>query len=542
MLQLDDMSDLETNQLLMYNMHSGLERGTDIDSILSCTEGLGSQRAASQGSVCGLLTDVDGVLSDLVRDPSFEPALTDLQSILAIPIFPAKQPTTMVGLTGAVMTWSTLLDIATPSDLDGFDLVLSTDSTHQSGTATRRYTYRVENGKPRFLGEGDHHDPQYDSYGRSRNLLDGQIAQSSRVSFKLTVYPRDSYVESFSSGTPLFVCISAVVLIALLTLLFVAYDWAMRREAWERQAVMDTKRRYVRFISHEVRTPLNTMYLGLNLLEMELQELTSAVLGFQQQSQQVQQSEQGEQSSGFGLSDRATINTEHLRSYSSDSADDDKVRCAASFSGKESRHENTIDKPLVGLVLLVQQRLQSWRCLTEEISSNASNAVNVLNDLLNYDKIESGTLHLTLTTVPIWQLLRRTVRDFGMSATQSSVTLELQCERWASGPAGLAGLAGLAGPAGPAGSAGPAGPAGVGGPGVGVGVGEPTGMGGEGAGCPSKARAAELDALQLVADEQRMAQVIANLVSNAIKFTPSGGRVLVSGGSRLLCAQQFYAN
>ena len=39
------------------------------------------------------------------------------------------------------------------------------------------------------------------------------------------------------------------------------------------QEILDSKREFVRFIAHELRNPLNTVYLGLNLLKKSLKEI-----------------------------------------------------------------------------------------------------------------------------------------------------------------------------------------------------------------------------------------------------------------------------
>jgi hypothetical protein len=45
---------------------------------------------------------------------------------------------------------------------------------------------------------------------------------------------------------------------------------------------------------------------------------------------------------------------------------------------------------------------------TEDILGNATSAVGILNDLLNYDKVEMGTLSLERSIVPIWDFIERT--------------------------------------------------------------------------------------------------------------------------------------
>jgi signal transduction histidine kinase len=57
-----------------------------------------------------------------------------------------------------------------------------------------------------------------------------------------------------------------------------------------------------------------------------------------------------------------------------------------------------------------------WLQLTSEIYQSAQAAVAVLSDLLNYDKIETGTLHLELSLVSLWTLLEQTANEFKVAA------------------------------------------------------------------------------------------------------------------------------
>jgi signal transduction histidine kinase len=54
----------------------------------------------------------------------------------------------------------------------------------------------------------------------------------------------------------------------VVSMIFLLYDFAVSRQSERQQVVLDTKRRYVRFISHEIRTPLNTIRLGLKLFDL----------------------------------------------------------------------------------------------------------------------------------------------------------------------------------------------------------------------------------------------------------------------------------
>jgi len=93
--------------------------------------------------------------------------------------------------------------------------------------------------------------------------------------------------------------------------------------------------------------------------------------------------------------------------------------------------------------------------------------------LLNYDKVESGTLSLELTVVSIWSLIERTVTEFKLPMASKNIKLRIDI--------------------------------------------------------PSESPFEELllEDQKMIGDNVRITQVLRNLVSNAIKFTPEGGDILV---------------
>jgi signal transduction histidine kinase len=121
--------------------------------------------------------------------------------------------------------------------------------------------------------------------------------------------------------------------------------------------------------------------------------------------------------------------------------------------------------------------------LSEDILSNSHSAVDVLNDLLNYDKIENGTLHLEISVVPIWALIDRTASEFLLQAKKKEINYVLDFSALA----------------------------------------EPVDDGNK------SARASELSRNvkehKVLGDMMRIAQVLRNLISNALKFTPEGGEI-----------------
>jgi hypothetical protein len=81
-------------------------------------------------------------------------------------------------------------------------------------------------------------------------------------------------------------------------------------------------------------------------------------------------------------------------------------------------------------VEIMKKTIEGWIQLTDDALSSTEAAVDVLNDLLNYDKIESGTLRLEFSSVPIWQVLKKTTAGLVMQAREKNVTFELSGKLW----------------------------------------------------------------------------------------------------------------
>ncbi|KAJ1438103.1 histidine kinase-like ATPase [Ochromonadaceae sp. CCMP2298] len=228
----------------------------------------------------------------------------------------------------------------------------------------------------------------------------------------MTFYPTEQFMADYRTNLPILVAAGGVLLILLVSLVFVGYDVAVRGQAAHKEIVLDTKRRFVRFVSHEIRTPMNAVRLGMTLFSTEIDGLGAKLAG----------------------------------------------------------------KSLAEVMEVLQTIVADWRQIAVDVLDNTEAAVDVLNDLLNYDKIESGTLQLEFSMVPVWNVLQRTFKTFVLQAREKEIVFQLQGEMFGADASLLVG---------------------------------------------------DLGNLHCVGDETRITQVLRNLISNSLKFTEKTGAVTV---------------
>ena len=271
------------------------------------------------------------------------------------------------------------------------------------------YTFIINYGKSMLLGEGDLHDASYDRYKISATITAVENNLSPVSVYTLTVYPSDTF---FDVKSPWPIAIGFVTVIIICTAIFFLYDCLMRNEARQRKVIMEMKRCFVRFVSHEIRTPLNTVCLGLELLRADL---------------------------------NPTLNDE-----------------------ADMEPEGTIPH---NRMVPENEKLLNLSNLVDEIVENSNNAVGILNDLLNYDKIEQGTFNLEVTDVPIWDVISKTISSFDIEAKKRSIQLNSSIELSSS---------------------------------------------------------VDVKRMFVMGDDVRLRQVIRNIISNSLKFVPQGtGKVSV---------------
>ena len=203
-------------------------------------------------------------------------------------------------------------------------------------------------------GEGDLHDGSYTKYGKSANLAGPGMFSNTSSSYKISLYPNEDFFQVYRTKNPLRAVVGSVGIILITCLIFFVHDKFIREAFHNKDVIFNAKRRFVRFVSHEVRTPLNGICMGLRLLDEMQRYATNAA----------QKSEQG-----------IPLDTSELQTI-----------------------------------------LAGWSEEGDEVLRNAHNAVGILTDLLHYDRVESGTLKLELSVVEIWPILEDVVAEFKLPA------------------------------------------------------------------------------------------------------------------------------
>jgi len=405
--------------------------------MLDCVEAAQGSSAASPK--CAVMTD----MLELKVRPG--PA-----GLLFQPVFPANDPSAFVGFVTTSMHWQEVLLSVVPDYVTGLTCVVS--------TATSAYTYIIRKGMPELLGNGDLHDRTYTKYGKSVLLNSiASLGAKSSAQYTLTVYPTDEILNAFATSNPVTVAVGFCGVIIFCTVIFFLYDYLMRYEATRRKNVLEMKRRFVRFISHEIRTPLNTVCMGLELLESELTILSK--------------------------SNKTHPKSSSLHNGGGDNEDD----------------ENETDKQGRDVRVCGDEDIAFCRNVTVDVRENAHTAVEILNDLLNYDKLEMGTLKLETGIVFIWDLIERTVNQFRIQAVNKEINFELNLDK----PQEHTNNSSIK---------------------------QKRKFIDEEAGASTSTLLREdvSDRWNVIGDDVRLSQVLRNVISNALKFTPTNGTIEVT--------------
>jgi len=389
-----------TAQYFGASLHSLPEFGPSMDAVIACSQQHNYSEAIRACTNISRVTLVP-LSASIDEAHSFHTSLVQ-------PVYLNHSSSELVGFVGGTFEWITLMSPMFPTDKEGIDVVLT------NGDFV--YTFATSSNGLVNKGPGDVHDRNYNNYRYKQTFFASPDGTDNACTYKIHIYPTDQFFETYTTTTPILAALCSALLVLLCATTFYFYDHYMRKATEANEAVLETKRRFVRFISHEIRTPLNAVHLGLEALTTEMQRFLAQVLLSELQ----------------GTGDIYPELTETLR---------------------------------------------SWQELSAEMMGNSESAVDVLNDLLNYDKIEMGSLRLDFSNVPIVELVQTATVAFLTSSKQKNIHVSLTNKM----------------------------------------------------NLTEDLEENNNSLFVVVGDQNRLAQVFRNLISNAIKFTPEGGEVAIHG-------------
>jgi signal transduction histidine kinase len=141
-----------------------------------------------------------------------------------------------------------------------------------------------------------------------------------------------------------------------------------------------TKQSFVRYVSHEIRTPLMVVDIGLVLLEKDLAAVSTNIKNL-----------------------KTIGNCDGAKSHVS------KISHVLPSSTVSDDEEEKIDNGMGTLMNSLD--------IVKECKCSMGVAIGILNDLLAYEKIESGVFQLNKKTVPATRFIKETIDEFKLQVS-----------------------------------------------------------------------------------------------------------------------------
>jgi hypothetical protein len=211
---------------ILANTYTGPVFKPSIDKVFDCLD-------HSAGNNCSVITD-------------FIPEQLSKVSSIATPIFPANDPGAVVGFAGASFSWETFLSSSRAHD---FQFQCSI----KSNTSPTVRTYTIKNGVAHESSGINHYSSSTDNFWhQSKNsfILDPDGIVSSDTKYTVTYYSSN---DAPSKIFAVIACVSCIGITLLISIIFTGFNALMEREERETNLLLNSKRTFVRFVSHEIR-------------------------------------------------------------------------------------------------------------------------------------------------------------------------------------------------------------------------------------------------------------------------------------------------
>jgi hypothetical protein len=220
---------------LMYDAHApGIgDQSHALDDIITC-----SLAGPPSTNSCSAVTDLMELGLTGNGQEATKPSPT---SYRFFGIYPANNLTTLVGFISLLIQWESILTHGAPSVMTDIDVILRTDSS--------TFTFHFKHGAASYKGPGDIHQHKFD---RHRKVFEIKFpgASPTSLNYTMTFYPTQAFYDTYHTDTPLIVCVVSLLIVLGTSLIFLIYDFFVKRESLEQTRILEAKQTYVRFISH----------------------------------------------------------------------------------------------------------------------------------------------------------------------------------------------------------------------------------------------------------------------------------------------------
>lgn len=218
-------TDIARSGLLLANVYSIPEIAADIDSTIDCI--------SSQNDT------FDGIIEYHCSDVIDYPFPSDtFSSVVLTPV--VLEEKVVVGFVGGIFSWKSVLKATLYQEVSfQFSII-------NSKTLKGQY-YRVSSGQVTEIPFIDTDAYAKEHLKQSFTLHDDAALSS----YSITYYSSGNAPSQFRA---IIACISCLGMILVVSLIFIFYMILVNREALEASMLLESKRTYVRFISHEIRS------------------------------------------------------------------------------------------------------------------------------------------------------------------------------------------------------------------------------------------------------------------------------------------------
>ena len=141
-----------------------------------------------------------------------------------------------MGSVASLFAVDELLEQVFSEKVSGIDAIVTTSSHSMS--------YTIKNGVVEFLGEDYHSDGMHLDQQQSMELIDEDLYWDAG-SFRLTLIPNHDLYTLYHTNNPILACMAVILSIIVASVVFMLYDYLVRREFQAKKDLLDARRQFM---------------------------------------------------------------------------------------------------------------------------------------------------------------------------------------------------------------------------------------------------------------------------------------------------------